>query len=92
MACRGLEPRFFGDEPKEVTHTLTCKMRIMGLEPILSAWKAPDLPINLYPIMRITGFEPVRISSTHPKYAVSTNFTRSLNGAGRIRTHESMIT
>ena len=47
MACRGLEPRFSGDEPEEVTYTLTYlyKMRIMGVEPIFSTWKAPDLPL-----------------------------------------------
>lgn len=51
-AWRGVEPRFPGDEPREITDTLPCiykYVRIMGVEPILSTWKVPDLPINLYP-------------------------------------------
>ena len=49
----------------------------MGLEPILSAWKADCLPINRYSLYNIpkVGLEPTFLKELESKPNVSTSFT-----------------
>lgn len=43
---------------KTIYQLIYTHIRVIGIEPILFAWKANDLPINLYSTMGLAGIEP----------------------------------
>ena len=93
-ARRGVEPRHFGWWAQWANHystVLFINLRTMGLEPILSAWKAPDLPINLYPCcgpQDLNLYELLQCILNTQWLPISPD----PYGVSRIRTHVSMNT